>query len=341
MPALPRGRALLAAVLLSPACAALSSPVPITVRAGPLSELGELRPLRAPAEVVPANRSVLASELALPVAGVRADVGQRVDVGDVLVELDRRDPTLQLNQALAQRKAAAARLELARQRLARGRELAERQFTSADDLLALDAAAAAAEADLEIADSAVALARRTLDKTTLRAPFAGEVVHRHAQVGALAAPGSPLIELVQRSADEVEARIPQDLVGSLDASRPAQLVHASGRLPLRLLRLGESVDPASRSVVARFAFAEGSLPGGSSGVIEWTHGVPSVPAALVVQRDGQLGVFRVEQGTARFVALPHAIPGRSVSVALPADTLLVSEGQNRLQDGDPVTLQAP
>lgn len=333
----PFGRAALLAVLLfSHLCMAQSAPIPVT--AAPLAELASPQRLSAPAEVMPGQDSMLAAELALPVARIHVEVGERVEASQVLLELDRRDPELQLRQAQAQRRAALAQRELAAQRLARGRELAAKAFTSADDLLALEAAEAAASAELDIADSALAIARRTLEKTTLRAPFAGEITARQAQVGALAAPGSPLLRLLQIGQDEVEARVPAAQADGLAEAGAVYFETPGARLALRLLRLTRSVDPASRTRTARLAFVGPGLSPGHSGSLVWDAPGFRVPAELVVLRDGALGVFRVEGTQARFVALPGAVAGRSAEVDLPAMTLIVSDGHQRLRDGDMVSL---
>ena len=337
MPFPTTSRVALLAALLAPAFA-LAQSEPLPVRAAPLGEIATPRSLRAPAEVVAGNDSLLASELALPIARVLVEVGQRVSAGDLLVQLDRRDPELQLRQALAQRAAAQARRELAVQRLSRGEDLAQRQFASADELLALKAAEAAAQADLEIADSAVALARRALDKTALRAPFDGEVVERMAQQGALATPGSPLVRLVQLGGEEVQAELPGELADSLAESTEVHFETPGLRLPLQLLRLTDSVRSGSRARIARLAFTDGSASPGRSGSLAWRSGTSSVPARLLVQREPGLGIFRVESGLARFTPLPGAVDGRSAEVSLPASTLVVVEGQQALRDGDPVQL---
>lgn len=313
---------------------------PVAVRTAALSELALPALQRAPAEVLARNDSLLASELALPVAKVLVDVGMQVEAGQLLIELDRRDPLLQQHQAAAQRRAAAARLELARQRLLRGRELASKQFSSADDLLALEAAEAGARADLEIAESALALAARTLDKTSIRAPFAGEVSQRMAQVGAFAAPGSALLRLVERGADEVEARIPATAADTLAAGSKLFFEAPGKRLPLRLLRIGDLLDPRSRMRTARLAFSADGLPPGSSGSVVWEASGLLIPAELLVERTDVLGVFRVEQGVARFTPLPDAVAGRSASAPLPAASVIVVEGHQGLRDGDAVVARA-
>lgn len=339
MPASPLLRVLSGLALL-PLAALQAAAVEPALRAQPLSELATPRWLSAPAEVIAAQDSLLSAELALPVGKIWVEVGDQVKAGQPLLELDRRDPALQLRQAEARRSAAAAQRQLANQRLARGRELAQRQFTSADDLLALEAGAAAAEAEFEIAESAVAEAHRRLDKAVLKAPFDGEVSARMAQQGAIAAPGQPLLRLVQLGAEEVESKLPEALAGQLELSPELYLDTPGERLPLRLLRLTQSADPASRTRTARLRFVAVGLAPGRSGSLVWRAPGLSVPAELLVQRESGLGVFVLEQGRARFVAIPGALPGRSAELALPPATLVISQGQQRLRDGDPVAAAA-
>ncbi len=331
------GRIVLLGLLLS--SAAFAQPQPVSVSA--LSAVALPAVQRAPAEVLPGNDSVLASELALPVDKVLVEVGMQVEAGQLLVELDRRDPQLQRHQAAAQVQAAKARLTLASQRLLRGRELAAKQFSSADDLLALEAAEAGARADLQIAESALALAERSLDKTRIRAPFAGEVSERMAQVGALAVPGTALVRLVERGDAEVEARIPAALADGLESGSELYFEGPGKRLPLSLLRLGEVIDARGRTRVARLAFSDEKLPPGSSGSLVWRAAGLSIPAHLLVQRDTGIGVFRVIDGLARFTLIPGAVAGRSAVSLLDPASLIVVDGQQRLRDGDPVSAGAP
>ena len=93
-------------------------------------------------------------------------------------------------------------------------------------------------------------------------------------------------------------------------------------------------DVATRVVRARLAFVDDSAPIGASGQLAWVESSGRLPVDLIVQRGTDLGVFVVEDSTARFVALPNAQAGRPVDVNLPHDTLVVSRGQGRLQDGD-------
>lgn len=330
----------IAALLL--VATALSTPV--TAEESPRLQRASLGQLAAPAPqqlsavVVPRHDSTLAAELSAVIAAIEVDVGARVEHGDVLLRLDARDATLQHDQARAQRQAAAARAELASRRRQRGEELAPQGHISADELLALRSSDAAAEADLAVADAALALARRQLDKSVVRAPFSGEVLVRHAQVGAMASPGQPLLRLIG-SEGEVEAALPAELAAGFESGSGYLFQYAGRDYPLALARLGGVVDPSARTRIARLRFVGDPAPPGSSGLLRWNASGHAVPAELLVERGGRLGVFVVEGGSARFFAVEGAQSGRAAQVSLPADTVIVTSGQQSLQDGMPVATE--
>ena len=79
--------------------------------------------------------------------------------------------------------------------------------------------------------------------------------------------------------------------------------------------------------------ATGTAPLGSSGVLRWRDPQPHIPAALLVRRGSDLGIFVRQGQQARFVALPRAQEGRAAPTDLPPATLVVVRGQAALSDG--------
>ena len=59
-----------------------------------------------------------------------------------------------------------------------------------------------------------------------------------------------------------------------------------------------------------------------------------VPVTLIVQRGTTFGVFTVQDNKAVYVEIPGAQEGRPASLDLPDDTMVVTRGHVRLQDGD-------
>lgn len=301
-----------------------------------LATLGELalRPERnAPAAVIGRHEARISAEVAATIQALPVEVGQSVAAGALIVRLDPRDAALALERAEAALAQAEARLAQADAQLQRAQTLRERNFYSPEALTLRETERTAAVADARAARASRDTARRALDKHSLRAPFAGVVRERPAQLGELAAPGSVLLTLVAAGDPEVAAQLqPQDVEVVAQAGE-WQFEAAGVRHPLRLIRVSPAMNPESRSVEARFAFAAAAPAIGQSGRLLWRESRPWLPADLLVRRDGRYGVFAAVDGKARFHVLPGASEGRPALVDLPDDTRIVVQGRHALQDG--------
>lgn len=314
-----------------------------TTAAIPASNRIELQPIEAlalpdrqtaSATVLAPNDALIAAEVAAAVATVHVEAGREVETGALLISLDERDARLGLQQAEAQLKAAQARLTLATQRTERGRSLRAERHISEDELLALETGLDAAKADVDLARAARDAAARQLEKCRVRAPFAGVLLERQAQVGALAAPGTPLLRLVSTAAPEVEAQLAPGAANRLEEGRDFAFVSTGRRYALQLEALSPLLERSARTRLARFAFTGEAAPAGSTGQIEWTTAALLLPAELMVKRGGQLGAFIDQAGAARFVPAPDAQEGRPFRLEVPAGTRVVSQGQQGLNEGD-------
>jgi hypothetical protein len=94
------------------------------------------------------------------------------------------------------------------------------------------------------------------------------------------------------------------------------------------------IDTVSRTREARLTFQGVAAIPGTPGRVSWSGRVAQIPSDFLVRRDGALGVFVLEGERARFAALPEAQEGRPAPNTLPAGTLLIDEGRQRLGDGD-------
>jgi len=290
----------------------------------------------APAEVRSANESGLSADVTARVDAVIAEVGSKVAKGETLLRLDDRDYRLALEQADARVAAAQARLALAVRRLVRARQLLEGQYVSQDEVQALQAERDTAAAELRVARADRAVAARSVAKTRIVAPFDGVVVERLAQVGALAVAGTPLLRMVQSGGIELEATVQSGDAAAFAAATERVFEHDGQRYPVRLLRMAPVVDRVARTQVARLAFVGDPAPVGSAGTLRWRAPGQRLPPDLLVRRAGMSGYFVVEQGRARFVAVPDAQTGRAFDVQVAPEAQLVVAGQQALSDGDAV-----
>lgn len=227
--------------------------------------------IRTQGTVVPAMVSTLVPEVAGRVSWVSPSLapGAFFEEGEPLLTLDPRDFELAVVRIGAQLAQAEARLareeaesEVARQEweeLGTGR--ATPLFLRIPQLEEARAAVAAARAALEQAEL-------DLERTRLRAPFAGRVLEKNVDLGQFVNRGNPVATLYAVDYAEVNLHVPDAELAYVDlplsfhagenASGPPVRLEASfgGREQVwtgRVVRTGAEIDPRSRmvQVVAR------------------------------------------------------------------------------------------
>ena len=319
-------------IALFPTFVQAADGIPVTVE-----KLGNLlvdRQLRAPAVVISANHAVVTSQVAALISEVAKDVGDQVEKGELLILLDNANARNSLAQARAQLTAIDAQIVEGKSRVAKAEELLGKNFISDEELIARQSNLAVLRANRLGQQAAVSVAELELDRTRIKAPFAAAVVERQAQVGSYAQPGTPLITLVQTDQIEIDVELDPRYAVHIPEATELRFTSQGNEWPVELLRLSSVIDTSSRVVHARFRFAHDSAAIGTSGQLVWNEMSGLVPVALIVQRGKQFGVFIADANKARFVAIPSAQEGRPAPISLPPDTLIITRGHARLQDGD-------
>ncbi|MBI4908895.1 MAG: efflux RND transporter periplasmic adaptor subunit [Acidobacteria bacterium] len=229
---------------------------------------------------------------------------------------------------------------------------------------AVDAARAgivAANKRRETAEAQMREAQIPLADTELRAPFNAVVLERRAELGTLAAAGTPAFTLADLATLKARFNVPdfalagfregQSLHLSLDSSNAAL---AGASVQGRVLSLAAAADPKARSFEIVVAVPNSGLklrsgmittvhaPGGGSAPAPGRLQVPA--SALVHDPGGQRYlVYTIEQNGSRSVAKaiqvePGPLAGNEVVVlsGLKAGQRIVVMGANLLQPGDPI-----
>jgi RND family efflux transporter MFP subunit len=305
-----------------------------------LSEIAISTRGRAPAKVMAINHSVIAAQINGVVASVEVEIAQQVAAGQLLVQIEDRDFQLELDLARAGLKAQDARIDQAGERLARARDLNDRNFASVDDLRARETDLAVLRADREGRVVAVAQAERALGKTRISAPFAGTVFFRDAQKGAYVSPGMPLLTLVQTDSAELEGELDPVDADSLLSSEQIVFSGAGQEWPVEVVRLSAVVGERSQVQRVRLSFSDARPAIGSTGYLVWQRAQLAVPADLIVKRGNKLGLFIVEERIARFLPLENAQEGRPTRVTLPPTSRIIVGGRDRVKNGDRVIVDS-
>ena len=193
--------------------------------------------LDATGSVAPIMGVTLSADLPGVVDGVGFVSGARVAKDQVLLTLDTR-------QERAQFASAQARLELARLTLERARKLLAQN------------AIAQSEYDVENAQSqqagaAVAEIQATIDRKTIRAPFAGVTGIRQVNVGQYLHSGDPIVPLQSFEAVYVNFSVPQQSAGVVRPGAPVRLSAdgaSTGMFAGRVTAIDPIVNDATRNV---------------------------------------------------------------------------------------------
>lgn len=306
-----------------------------TNHTGRLADISE-HPMRsAPATALSLNNTTLSARIQASVDSIAVGVSEVVQSGDTLLQLDCTDYDLALQQAQSGVTIAEARLSLAQSQKQRTNQLLQKDLTTRENADTTLADAIARKAELEQAKINLQQARINVERCTIKAPFDGIITARLASEGQLATIGTALITLIDTQRLELSAQVKPDEVSQLQQA-PRLTFVADEEYPVQLLRLGGSINSATRDQEIRLQFTGTRPPPGSAGKLVWADPRSFVPARYIVSRDQQLGLFVAENGKARFIPLPTAVPGRAVPVTLAADTLIVINKLGTLQSGDPL-----
>jgi RND family efflux transporter MFP subunit len=284
------------------------------------------------------------------IARIHVQEGDRVAKGQLLAELETQSIRLQLKQAEAgvavaeASHADALRNKERMDRLIKENAVSEMQREKIQ--LAYDAAAA----ELEQARAGLNLARHALDVSIMKAPFAGVIASKNAEVGDVINPmmggfgggAGGVLTLMDYSRIKVAVDVsPQD-IGRIRKGQEAAL--RVGAIPGRELRgavrvVNLTADPLSKKFGVEVVFdnPDGALRPGTFGDLIFE--VQSHENALIVPQIAILEntyVFIVEGGKAvkKTVALGLQSPAMAeVLDGLAEGTLVVVEGNFGLEEG--------
>lgn len=328
------------------ACALLMVPLPALADSGPaaavsiqpISELLISMHPEAQATVISLNDAGLSAEVSALIRAVPVQVGDKVNAGDLLVELDSWEFQTQLEQAKAAMEETTARYDEAKRQLDRTSELHKQGQSTESQLEQRATELKTLEAQLTRLKAEQKLVQQRLDKCRVKAPFAGVVTERQAQVGSWAAPGTPLLRLVDTQNIELSAQIDASEAQHLNKGSELTFTDASGRYPIQLRKLLPVQDTKTRTREARFTFPKDKPDPGSPGRVSWQSSIPYLPPHLMIHRKGELGIFLADQGTARFIPLPGALEGRPAPLISKIDGNVIVTGREIIQDGEAVRI---
>lgn len=238
-----------------------------------------------------AQRAVLSAKVTGVIEAIKVAPGAKVGRGEVLATIDAREIKARLDQAVAAQD--QAQKDFARiQRLLQSGSSTRQEFD-------------AATTRLRTADAGLVEARTMLQYTSISAPFDGVVTRKLVEVGDLATPGKPLLEMENSSVLRFECEVPEALVDRIQmgSTLPVRVDAAGAELAGVVSEIAPSASAGSRTFLVKLDLPSAEkLRAGQFGRVRVP--VRERPAILVpetaVVRRGQIeSVFVVQDGKAR------------------------------------------
>jgi RND family efflux transporter MFP subunit len=306
-----------------------------------IAELREMAPVvEIPGTVVSKNDSRVAAE----VTGVLvwlAEVGDAVAKGDTIARIDPRLLQVEVKRARANVAKLQADYDYRERQLARTEELAT--SNNASETLVDESRALRDQAVHQLADARAQLERAEVDlnRTEIRAAFAGHVTERLASVGEFIDVGEDVVRLVDTQRIEISLPAPIALTpyvkvgqlirvrnGGIERQHPIRTVVPVGDAVSRMVEIRLSADGGDWLVGSP---VQVSLPSAESLT------TVAIPRDALVERGGRSLVYQVmDDNTAKQISANiRMIDGLWVGIAegIEVGDKVIIRGAERLADG--------
>lgn len=275
-----------------------------------------------------AQRAVLSAKVTGVIDAIKTAPGAVVSLGQVLATIDAREIKARLDQAEA------------------AKEQAQKDFARVERLLQSGSSTRqefdAATTRLRTAEAGLVEARTMMQYTSIVAPFDGVVTRKLVEVGDLATPGKPLLEMENSSLLRFVCEIPEALVDRIQMGRelPVRVDAAGAALSGKVSEIAPSASAGSRTFLVKLDLPSADkLRAGQFGRVRvpvQERPVVVVPLGAVVRRGQVESVFVVSDGIARLrlVKTGRAIDGKvEILSGLSGEELVVTSDPSLLTDG--------
>lgn len=278
----------------------------LTVAVAPAAMHSLERTAQVQGALFPRQQTTISSDVAGAVVAVLADLGDQVKQGQVLMRIDPREYQLRVGSAQAALDQARARMANAKADYERISELRRQGLIAPQQFDRTSAALQVDKADVESAQKALALARKVLNDTFIRAPFAGAVQKRMASLGEYVMPGKQLYDLIAVDPIKLHCAIPERFVPLAKVGMPVKVtIDARPGVIFtgQITRIAPALDPTSRTLLveAEVPNPNGALKPGFFAHVTIDLGRDRAlfaPTSAIMRYAGVARVFVVRDGVA-------------------------------------------
>jgi RND family efflux transporter MFP subunit len=298
----------------------------------------------------------VSAEVSGQVKAVNVEVGDHVETGAGLIELDLEIEQLTLAALHASTLQARAELADAKRRYQDVKRLREQKNISENEMRLREAEVEIDAAMLKQKQAEEQRQRARVERHTLRAPFSGVISERQTEAGEWIEPGSPVLTLVAVDDLRIEFRVPQEFYSRINTQ--SALSVTLDALPGRVFDgTIEAVVPVSDASSRTFLIhvkvdaGDARLTPGMSvhGKLNLTTGRQGVVIsrdAILRYPDGRVTVWVIEPdsepptASEKHVTTGHSFDGLiTIREGIQAGDVIVVRGNESLQEGQQVRIQ--
>ncbi len=272
--------------------------------------------------VVARTKASVSSKILGRLAWIGVTEGSRVREGEVIARLESADVQAAAMAARANAASVEAQLTQAKRDLVRTQALRRDNLVSDADLEGAQTRADVLAAQLGAAKAEAALAQANLENTNVRAPFAGTVLRKDAEVGEIVAPSSAgggltrtaIVTMADLQTLEVEVDVNEAYIAQVRNGQPARITldaYPDTSFRGRVRQVVPTADRQKATVLVKVSILDHDpriLPEmGAKVVFEAGAGAPVAvaarrvlaPESAVVQTSGGAYVWVVRDGRVR------------------------------------------
>lgn len=331
--------------------------------------------LQATGYVTARRQATVSAQIVGTLTEVLIEEGDHVEQGQVLARLDDSAQRAYLNSTKANADASAAQAGQLHAQLKQAERDRDRQNDLANSKLVatqqaeqartqaeiLRAQLLAAQAQAKSAVAQIAVAQVNYDYTEIRAPFAGVIIQKAAQVGEIVSPSAGsggytrtgIGTIVDMDSLEVDVDVNQAYIGRVKAGMPAEAVldaYPNWKISARVIAIVPAADRGKATVKVRVGLDEKDpriVPDMGVRVSFLEKAIDTraadapkgvlVPASAILMRDGKRVLFIVEGKHARLHAVAPAAQTygelRLVPEGIAAGAEVIDQPPESLVDG--------
>lgn len=198
------------------------------------------------------SQAVVKAKVAGEVAEVLVKEGDAVKAGQLLARIDAVEYQARLEERRGTLEASRAQAKFAEQSRRKYEDLLAKKFISETAYENYQTNASVTEGQLRAAEAQLALARKSLEDTQVRAPIAGSVSERALQRGDKASVDTRMFTIVDLSRLELEAPVPAAEVPNLAVGQQVRFTvegYGAKEFTGAIVRINPATQPGTRSIL--------------------------------------------------------------------------------------------